>query len=225
MHSFPGFRCAILLLETVLKCFPILVYRNLNHQCLTMVATLNFGDVALLDHTVFIDTKEKKLIALNGGKIGDHRDKRVVKDKTTENELWWCKYLKLDGMKNYISEVIVQLSSDETSFRQEQLYINKLNIILVQILKLEWPASLRSFISDLVAAAKTSETICENCMAILKAGNSPEIFLQCLTEGMRLRMKRLKYQWVIWTGSCKGGEGVKETLGEVLDGEMGLTET
>ncbi|KAJ0464334.1 putative importin-beta domain, armadillo-like helical [Helianthus annuus] len=38
-----------------------------------------------------------------------------------------------DGMKNYISDVIVKLSSNEVSFRQERLYVNKLNIILVQV--------------------------------------------------------------------------------------------
>jgi exportin-1 len=38
-----------------------------------------------------------------------------------------------DGMKNYISDVIVQLSRDEASFRTERLYVNKLNIILVQV--------------------------------------------------------------------------------------------
>ncbi|AQK61480.1 Protein EXPORTIN 1A [Zea mays] len=84
-----------------------------------------------------------------------------------------------DGIKNYISDVIVQariniclfikLSSNEVTFRQERLYVNKLNIILVQVLKHEWPARWSSFVPDLVAAAKSSETICENCMAILKA--------------------------------------------------------
>jgi exportin-1 len=69
-----------------------------------------------------------------------------------------------DGIKNYIPDVIVQLSSNEVSFRQEKLYVNKLNIILVQVLKHEWPARWSFF--DLVAAS--SETICENCMAILK---------------------------------------------------------
>ncbi|KAL2492946.1 Protein EXPORTIN 1A [Abeliophyllum distichum] len=64
-----------------------------------------------------------------------------------------------DGMKNYISDVIVKLSTDEISFRQERLYVNKLNVILVQILKHEWPGRWQSFIPDLVAAAKTSETI------------------------------------------------------------------
>lgn len=42
----------------------------------------------------------------------------------------------------------------------------------IQILKHEWPARWRSFIPDLVSAAKTSETICENCMAILKVSFS-----------------------------------------------------
>ncbi|XP_027103461.1 protein EXPORTIN 1A [Coffea arabica] len=96
-----------------------------------------------------------------------------------------------DGMKNYISEVIVKLSSDEASFRRERLYVNKLNIILVQILKHEWPARWRSFIPDLVAAAKTSETICENCMAILKL-LSEEVFDFSRGEMTQLKIKELK---------------------------------
>ncbi|PHT53472.1 Exportin-1 [Capsicum baccatum] len=96
-----------------------------------------------------------------------------------------------DGMKNYISEVIVKLSSDEASLRRERLYINKLNIILVQILKHEWPAKWRSFIPDLVAAAKTSETICENCMAILKL-LSEEVFDFSRGEMTQQKIKELK---------------------------------
>ncbi|GFY81813.1 exportin 1A [Actinidia rufa] len=96
-----------------------------------------------------------------------------------------------DGMKNYISEVIVKLSSDEISFRRERLYVNKLNIILVQILKHEWPAKWRSFIPDLVAAAKTSETICKNCMAILKL-LSEEVFDFSRGEMTQQKIKELK---------------------------------
>ncbi|KAJ4953649.1 hypothetical protein NE237_030481 [Protea cynaroides] len=96
-----------------------------------------------------------------------------------------------DGMKNYISEVIVQLSSNEASFRRERLYVNKLNIILVQILKHEWPARWRSFIPDLVTAAKTSETICENCMAILKL-LSEEVFDFSRGEMTQQKIKELK---------------------------------
>ncbi|OVA18398.1 Importin-beta [Macleaya cordata] len=96
-----------------------------------------------------------------------------------------------DGMKNYISEVIVQLSSNDASFRRERLYVNKLNIILVQILKHEWPARWRSFIPDLVSAAKTSETICENCMAILKL-LSEEVFDFSRGEMTQQKIKELK---------------------------------
>ncbi|KAL2558892.1 Protein EXPORTIN 1A [Forsythia ovata] len=96
-----------------------------------------------------------------------------------------------DGMKNYISDVIVKLSTDEISFRQERLYVNKLNVILVQILKHEWPGRWQSFIPDLVAAAKTSETICENCMAILKL-LSEEVFDFSRGELTQQKIKELK---------------------------------
>ncbi|EER98405.2 hypothetical protein BDA96_02G120800 [Sorghum bicolor] len=96
-----------------------------------------------------------------------------------------------DGMKNYISDVIVQLSSNEVSFRQERLYVNKLNIILVQVLKHEWPARWTTFIPDLIAAARSSETICENCMAILKL-LSEEIFDFSRGEMTQQKIKELK---------------------------------
>ncbi|CAN1132971.1 Protein EXPORTIN 1A, partial [Linum perenne] len=64
------------------------------------------------------------------------------------------------------------ISSNEASFRQERLYVNKLDMILVQsdvqILKHEWPSRWQRFIPDLVAISKGSETVCENCMTILK---------------------------------------------------------
>ncbi|WVZ04072.1 hypothetical protein V8G54_024878 [Vigna mungo] len=96
-----------------------------------------------------------------------------------------------DGMKNFISDVIVQLSGNDASFRSERLYVNKLNIILVQILKHEWPARWRSFIPDLVSAAKTSETICENCMVILKL-LSEEVFDFSRGEMTQQKIKELK---------------------------------
>ncbi|XP_042428543.1 protein EXPORTIN 1A-like [Zingiber officinale] len=96
-----------------------------------------------------------------------------------------------DGMKNYVSNVIVQLSTSEASFRKERLYINKLNVILVQVLKHEWPAKWSSFIPDLVSAAKSSETICENCMVILKL-LSEEVFDFSRGEMTQLKIKELK---------------------------------
>ncbi|KAF3457901.1 hypothetical protein FNV43_RR02561 [Rhamnella rubrinervis] len=106
-----------------------------------------------------------------------------------------------DGMKNYISDVIVQLSSNEASFRMERLYVNKLNIILVQNV-LFWvlmvmiglqddKARWQGFIPDLVSAAETSETICENCMAILKL-LSEEVFDFSRGEMTQQKIKELK---------------------------------
>ena len=37
-----------------------------------------------------------------------------------------------EGIKNYISNLIIKLSTDEGVFRREKVFINKLNIILVQ---------------------------------------------------------------------------------------------
>ncbi len=45
----------------------------------------------------------------------------------------------------------------------------------LQILKQDWPHRWPTFISDLVSASKTSETLCENSMVILKL-LSEEVF-------------------------------------------------
>lgn len=96
-----------------------------------------------------------------------------------------------DGIKNYISDLIVQLSSNEVTFRRERLYVNKLNVILVQVLKHEWPAKWPRFIPDLVSAAKSNETLCENCMVILKL-LSEEVFDFSRGELTQSKIKELK---------------------------------
>lgn len=53
-------------------------------------------------------------------------------------------------------------------------------LLLVQVLKHEWPARWPRFIPDLVSAAKSSETLCENCMVILKV-NMMLSFVKFLT--------------------------------------------
>lgn len=49
------------------------------------------------------------------------------------------------GIRNFIVGVIVKTSSDEATLRKEKAYVNKLNLILVQILKQEW--SVWSFLT------------------------------------------------------------------------------
>ena len=80
-----------------------------------------------------------------------------------------------EGIKNFISNLIIKLSTDEASFRRDRAFINKINNVLVQILKHDWPARWASFVPDLVGAAKQSESLCENCMNILKL-LSEEVF-------------------------------------------------
>ena len=80
-----------------------------------------------------------------------------------------------EGIKNFISNLIIKLSTDDASFRGQRAFISKINSVLVQILKHDWPARWASFIQDLVGAAKQSESLCENCMNILKL-LSEEVF-------------------------------------------------
>lgn len=41
-------------------------------------------------------------------------------------------------IRNFIVGVVVKTSSDDATLRKEKSYVNKLNLILVQILKQEW---------------------------------------------------------------------------------------
>lgn len=78
-------------------------------------------------------------------------------------------------MRNFIVEVIIATTSEEGNLRREKSYINKLNMILVQILKQEWPHNWPNFIPEIISASKNNLALCENNMVILKL-LSEEIF-------------------------------------------------
>ena len=86
-----------------------------------------------------------------------------------------------DGIKNYIVTKVIKMSSSEANLSNShknqgtKVFINKLNLTLIQVLKQEWPHNWPTFISDLVGASKTSEVLCENNMNILKL-LSEEVF-------------------------------------------------
>mmetsp|Transcript_17623 Transcript_17623/g.23321 ORF Transcript_17623/g.23321 Transcript_17623/m.23321 type:complete len:1082 (+) Transcript_17623:484-3729(+) len=96
-----------------------------------------------------------------------------------------------EGIKNYVVGKVIAMSSDEATMSSERVFISKLNLTLVQILKQEWPQNWPTFIPDLVGSSKTSEILCENNMQILKL-LSEEVFDfsrdQMVTEKVR-RMK------------------------------------
>jgi len=89
---------------------------------------------------------------------------------------------------------IIAMSNDEAVLSREKVFLSKLNLTLVEILKQEWPHNWPSFISDLVGSSKTSELLCENNMLILKL-LSEEVFDfsrdQMVTEKVKLMKESL----------------------------------
>jgi exportin-1 len=96
-----------------------------------------------------------------------------------------------EGIRNYIVTLIIKLSTTEELRKQQQLVLNKLNVTLVQILKREWPQNWQNFISEIVAASRKAESICENNMIILKL-LSEEIFEFSRGEMVQAKIKELK---------------------------------
>mmetsp|Transcript_15108 Transcript_15108/g.50989 ORF Transcript_15108/g.50989 Transcript_15108/m.50989 type:complete len:1084 (-) Transcript_15108:130-3381(-) len=80
-----------------------------------------------------------------------------------------------EAIKAYIVNVIVRYSSDEATLVRTKTQLGKLNLILVQILKQEWPHNWKDFIPQIVESGKTNETLCGNNMQILKL-LSEEVF-------------------------------------------------
>ncbi|SGY39697.1 BQ5605_C003g02266 [Microbotryum silenes-dioicae] len=97
------------------------------------------------------------------------------------------------GIRNFIVGIIVKSSEDEATLRKQKSYVNKLNLILVQILKQEWPHKWPTFISEIVSSSQSNLTICENNMVILKL-LSEEIFEFSAEQMTTAKTKALKAQ-------------------------------
>jgi len=96
-----------------------------------------------------------------------------------------------EGIKNYVVSKIIAISSNESTMKSERVFIAKLNLTLVEILKHEWPHNWPTFISDLVGSSKTSEILCENNMQILKL-LSEEVFDFSRDQMVTTKVKRMK---------------------------------
>ncbi|KAG0256031.1 Karyopherin transporter [Mortierella polycephala] len=95
------------------------------------------------------------------------------------------------GIRNYTVGLIVKLSSDEATLHNERTLLNKLNMVLVQILKQEWPHSWPGFIPEIVVSSKSNLSLCENNMVILKL-LSEEIFDYSAEQMTQVKTKNLK---------------------------------
>ncbi|KAF9114479.1 Karyopherin transporter [Mortierella sp. AM989] len=95
------------------------------------------------------------------------------------------------GIRNYTVGLIVKSSSDEATLIKERMLLSKLNLVLVQILKQEWPHAWPGFIPEIVVSSKSNLSLCENNMAILKL-LSEEIFDFSAEQMTQTKTKNLK---------------------------------
>ena len=80
-----------------------------------------------------------------------------------------------EGIKNYVVGKIMELSNSRELLQRNSTFVGRLNLVLVNILKQDWPHNWPTFIGDLVDASKRSESLCENNMQILQI-LSEEVF-------------------------------------------------
>jgi len=167
-----------------------------------MEKLLNFAepiDVNLLDtivNTVFTGDAQQRALAQNVlSQFQEHPDAWMRVDTILEySRNYNTKFVALqilesvikyrwkilpkdqrEGIKTYIVNLIIKLSSDYTTLQREKLFLSKLDMVLVQIIKQEWPHHWESFIPDIVGSSKANEALCENNMAILRL-MSEEVF-------------------------------------------------
>ena len=96
-----------------------------------------------------------------------------------------------DGIKTYIVGLILKTSADPILMEKEKVYLNKLNKILVEIVKREWPKNWPNFISELVGSSKTNESLCHNNFVILRLLSEDvfEFSLGNMTQGKAKQLK------------------------------------
>ena len=121
------------------------------------------------------------------------------------------------GIRNYILNLIIKYTtttasneSNPVSAKDSLVLVNKLNIVLVRILKHEWPRHWPTFIPELIASSHTSLGLCENNMIILKL-LSEDIFDFSAEEMTTTRAKNMKQQF------CGEFSSIFDLLSKVLD--------
>ena len=95
------------------------------------------------------------------------------------------------GIRDFIVNIIIEIAKSEESLRSQKTLLNKLNLVLVSILKQEWPHNWPNFINEIVSASHASITICENNMVILRL-LSEEVFDYSQDQMTSTKQKELK---------------------------------
>ncbi|EPQ64047.1 karyopherin [Blumeria graminis f. sp. tritici 96224] len=95
------------------------------------------------------------------------------------------------GIRNFVVNFIVQCSNSEESLKTQRTLLNKLNLVLISVLKQEWPHNWPTFINEIISSCHTSLSICENNMAILRL-LSEEVFDYSADQMTSTKTKSLK---------------------------------
>eukprot|EP01128_Nolandella_sp_AFSM9_P008513 TRINITY_DN5220_c0_g1_i1.p1 TRINITY_DN5220_c0_g1~~TRINITY_DN5220_c0_g1_i1.p1 ORF type:complete len:1077 (+),score=219.69 TRINITY_DN5220_c0_g1_i1:18-3248(+) len=95
------------------------------------------------------------------------------------------------GIKNYAVSLVLKLTKDPQTFKKHATLISRIDVAIVQILKVDWPHHWKNFIPEIVEASKQNENVCSNCMTILGM-LSEEIFDFSEGKMTRSKIKELK---------------------------------
>ncbi|KZT57046.1 hypothetical protein CALCODRAFT_496716 [Calocera cornea HHB12733] len=94
-------------------------------------------------------------------------------------------------IRSFITTVIIATSESEEKLRRERLYLHKLNLLLVQILKQDWPQDWNDFLPMIVQSSRQNLNMCENNMQILRL-LSEEIFDYSAEQMTQQKTRNLK---------------------------------
>lgn len=86
---------------------------------------------------------------------------------------------------------IIQCSSSEESLKAQRTLLNKLNLVLISILKQDWPQNWPTFINEIISSCRTNLSICENNMIILRL-LSEEVFDYSADQMTSTKTRNLK---------------------------------
>ncbi|CCE64309.1 hypothetical protein TPHA_0H01010 [Tetrapisispora phaffii CBS 4417] len=95
------------------------------------------------------------------------------------------------NIRTFIVGMILSVCNDDSLFNSNRELINKANLVLVQIIKKDWPARWSNFLPELIDSSKYSENICQNNLEILKV-LAEEIFeysSEKLTQAKVIKLK------------------------------------
>ncbi|RYP62091.1 hypothetical protein DL771_009878 [Monosporascus sp. 5C6A] len=95
------------------------------------------------------------------------------------------------GIRNFVVNYIIQISTTEESLKAQRTLLNKLNLVLVSILKQEWPHNWPTFINEIITACRSNLSICENNMIILRL-LSEEVFDYSAEQMTSTKTRNLK---------------------------------